>query len=481
MAKTRRYATALAAAAAAAAAALHLAAALRAPLGAASDDALHLLLARNLLSGGYAVPDAAGVPVGDPLPGFPLLMALPVGLLSPHWGLLRGAALLAAAVLVFLAWRLGRRLAGAPGAWAAALLAAANPALAAWAGVALPDIPFVAASVGGLLLLARDSPRLPELTALAALAALLRPQGALLAVALAAGVGFRSGHKRAGLFLAGALAPLGLWLLRGAFLNAAAMGTGDNWRLLRSFIDTSLLFRGATLLAGLGRGFFGGLPPPLALAALAAAGAAAVFGALRLWRANAPGARAVVLACAVDAAGLALLHVAWRAWDGRYALAFLAPALPLWAAAFAGLREKRRGAALAALLLFAAPGLRRAVSFAVEGASAPRAPEGALAAAWIRANVPNEDAMVSTEPSLFALTGARRVTYPPSASTREAWIAALRDQRVRWVVVSGSGVGSSGAAPRDPLTQFDDWAVPSPPLTLSFSDDPEGILILHLE
>ncbi|MDX6768630.1 MAG: hypothetical protein SF051_03800 [Elusimicrobiota bacterium] len=76
---------------------LHAAAALRTPLGAASDDALHLLLARNLLAGGFAVPGPGGVPVTDPLPGFPALMALPVALLAPRWGLLRAAPLLAAA------------------------------------------------------------------------------------------------------------------------------------------------------------------------------------------------------------------------------------------------------------------------------------------------------------------------------------------------------------------------------------------------
>ena len=109
MAKTRRLAPALAAAAAAGAAGFHLAAALRPPLGAASDDALHLLLARNLLAGGFAVPDAAGVPVTDPLPGFAMLMAVPETLLSPHWGLLRFAALGASAALAYFAWRLARR------------------------------------------------------------------------------------------------------------------------------------------------------------------------------------------------------------------------------------------------------------------------------------------------------------------------------------------------------------------------------------
>ena len=185
MVKTRSSWNVLAATAAVGAAGLHLAASLRTPLGAASDDALHLLLARNLASGGFAVPDAAGVPVTDPLPGFALLMAAPVTLLSPHWGLLRAASLLAASALAYGTWRLVRRLSGEAAAWAAFLLIAVNPTLIGWAGVALPDIPFAAAAAGAFYFLSREEPPMVALTALAAFGALLRPEGAILATAIA--------------------------------------------------------------------------------------------------------------------------------------------------------------------------------------------------------------------------------------------------------------------------------------------------------
>lgn len=481
MAKTRRSAAVLGAAAAGAAA-LHVCASLGTPLGAATDDALHLLLARNLLAGGFAVPDASGVPVTDQLPGFAALMALPVRLLAPHWGLLRGAAWLAAFALAVLAWRLGRRLAGEAAGWAALLLVAANPVLAAWAGVALPDVPFAAASVGAFLLLARDEPPLLALIALAALAALLRPQGAVLAAALAAGLGFRAGPKRAAALLAGALAPLSLWLLRGHFLAGGA-GYLDNWRRLQALGDTSLLFRAATLAAGLGRGFFGDLPPPAALLGLAVAAGAAASGALRLWRSRGPGARAVVLTAVVYGTGLAALHVGWRTWDGRYALPFLAPALPLWAAAFAGLYEKKRETALAVLLLAAAPGLWNAASFAAEGVRSPSAELLPAASAWIRENVPAGGAVITTEPFLVALTTGRRAYYPPPAPSRELWLAALRAAGVRCVLVRRQAARPAVVPPeaRTPLTDFDDWAVPSPPLTLAYADDAEDILLLRLD
>jgi hypothetical protein len=424
MAKTRGPARPLLAAAAAAAA-LHLAAALRAPLGAAGDDALQLLLARNLSHGGFAVPDA---------------------------------------------WRLCRRLSGEAGAWAAALLVAANPALAVWAGAALPDVPFVAASVGTFLLLSLDDPPLSSLTALAALAALLRPQGAVLAAALAAGLGFKAGPKRAFLFLAGALGPLALWLLRDRF--AAGAAAHDHVRLLGGFGAASLLFRAAALTAGLGRGFFGSLPAPAALAGLAASVAAAAWGARVLWRSGSPGARTLMPAVVLYALGLAALHAGWGAWESRDALPFLAPLLPLWGAAFADRISKRRAAALSALLLAAAPGLQRLGVCALEGARTPRTELWPLASAWVRENVPADAAVVTTEPDLLALTTGRRA-YPPSpAPSREQWVASLRAAGARFVVVHAWTEGSSS---------FDDWAVPSPPLALAFSDETENVRILRLD
>ena len=191
-----------------------------------------------------------------------------------------------------------------------------------------------------------------------------------------------------------------------------------------------------------------------------------------------------MLSAAVYGAGLAGLHVGWRTWDSRYALPFLAPALPLWAAAFAGLREKKGETALAVLLLAAAPGLWSAVSFAAEGLDSPSSAEPwPLADSWIRENVPPGDVVITTEPSLVALTTGRRAYFPPPAPSREAWIAALRAEGARWVLVhrQGSRLASPSDDARTPLSDFDDWAVPSPPLALAYSDDPEDILILRLD
>lgn len=481
MAKTRRSA-ALAAAAAAAAAGLHIASALRTPLGAASDDALHLLLARNLLSGGFAVPDAAGVPVTDPLPGFALAMALPEGLLSPHWSLMRIPALLAAAALVFCAWRLARRFSGEAAGWAAFALAALNPTLLGWAGVALPDIPFLAVSAGAFLLLADEESSPAALTALCAWAAVLRPEGVILVAAVAAGLGFRRGGKRAGLFLLGALTPLALWLLRNRLATGTPTAYVDHWREMSSARGGAALVRAAALAAGLGRGLFGSLPAPAAFAGLLAAAAAAVHGARVLWRGRAAGARTFVVAATVFFGGLAVMHAAWGVWQSRYALPFLAAALPLWAASFAALRAKHKNAALAILLLAAAPGLYRAADYVREGLTEPRVELWPRTATWLRQNVPPGAGIVSTEPYLAALLTGRRAYFPPGAATREVWIATLRSGGVRYVLVRARPQRSylTGGA-RTLLSDFDDWAVPSPPLTLAFTDEDEASTVLKLD
>jgi hypothetical protein len=226
-------------AAAAGAAFLHGAASLRLPLGAASDDALHLLLARNLLAGGFAVPGPGGVPVTDPLPGWPALMALPLALLDGHWGLLRLFPLAAAALLVWASWRLARRALGEEAALFAAGAVALDHALIGWAGVSLPDILYAALSVLALSALLEAAPPRWAVPA-AALAALLRPHGALL-LACAHGARLLWRKKEQRPLLEGA----GAYLLLLALLHLA-------WRPWQSrYVFTVLPFAAILLLAAM--------------------------------------------------------------------------------------------------------------------------------------------------------------------------------------------------------------------------------------
>ena len=134
------------------------------------------------------------------------------------------------------------------------------------------------------------------------------------------------------------------------------------------------------------------------------------------------------------------------------------------------------------LLLAAAPGLWRAASYAQEGLESPRVELWPAASAWIRENVSPDAAVISTEPYLVALTTGRRAYFPPPAPSREAWIAALRNAGVGVVMVHRQAErGGLAGDDRDLLSNFNDWAVPSPPLALAATDEPDDILFLRLE
>lgn len=465
MRRTRVVPVALAACGAAL---LHVAAALRTPLGAASDDALHLLLARNLLRGGFALPGPGGVPATDPLPGFPLLLSLPAAVLAPRWGLLRAVSLAAAALLVWGTWRLARRLLGEEAALAAAALVALNHVLVGWAGVALPDILYAALS---LLVVAEGR------SSFVAVAALLRPHGALLAVATAAGA------KAPLRFAAAALLPLGAWLLRNALVSGSATAyvanAKDQADLLASW--TTLPAHAWKLSAEcLGRGVLG-WPPGFAagLGGLALL-AACVWGARELWRRGRE--RALLRTAGLYLAFLVVVHLVWRPWQSRYALTVMPFAWITLLAASRPLFETRKPLAWALVGLLAAPGLSRGFGYAFEGLAEPRVELWPRSASWLRAHVPQGERVVSLEPYLLTLTTDREAFFPRPAENRARWLERMRAEDARWVFLrNGRARAYLSADARALMTSFDAWAVAQPPLSLAFQDEGEGVTILRLD
>lgn len=467
-------------AAVAGAAFLHIAAALRTPVGAASDDSLHLLLARNLLSGGFAVPGPSGTPVTDPLPGFPLLLAPFAALCGGHWALLRAVALASAALLVWATWRLARRAAGEEAALFAAGFVAVNQALVGWAGVALPDILYAAHSV--LVLGALAEPALPAWAApAAAVAALLRPHGALLLAGAAAGVWARHGRRAALRFALPAGLPLALWLLRNAAVSGSLSAYGRN-----AADQSDLLAAWSTLPAhawmllgeGLGRGVLG-LPHGL-LAGLGGAAllAACASGARRLTPRKE--LRPLLAGGAVYLSLLLALHLAWRPWQSRYAFTVLPFAAVLLLAALRPLLESRRPLAWALLGLLAVPGLALSFEYAFEGVARPRAQLWPRSAQWLAARAAPEDRVVCLEPYLTTLLTGREAAFPSPAPSRGAWLAGMASRGERWVLLRGREARNylskdAAALMRD----FDAWAVPGAGLSEAYSDKEEGVLILR--
>lgn len=469
-------------AAAAGAAFLHVAASLRLPLGAASDDALHLLLARNLLAGGFAVPGPAGTPVTDPLPGWPALMALPLALLEPHWPLLRLFPLLAAALLVWATWRLARRALGPEPAAFAAGAVALDHVLIGWAGVNLPDVLYAALSVLALSALVEE--RFPRWAApVTALAALLRPHGALLAAAASLGVWRRWGARRAAGFAALVLAPLALWLLRNAVVAGSATAYAKN-----AADQSDLLASWATLpahawkLVGecFGRGVLGYPPgPPAGLAGLALL-AACAYGASLLWRRKER--RPLLSGVGAYLLLLALLHLAWRPWQSRYCLTVLPFAAILLLSALRPLLERRKHLAWALLGFLAVPGLSRGFGYAFEGLAMPRSELWPRSAAWLREHAAREDRVIALEPYLVSLLTRREAGFPRHAPDRASWLADMRRRRERWIFRRGQEARNYLSADAAALMRsYDAWAVPEPPLSAAYEDKDEGVLILRLD
>ncbi|MDE2489247.1 MAG: hypothetical protein KGM24_00260, partial [Elusimicrobia bacterium] len=219
-------------AAAAAIAALHALAAYGHPFAAASDEAFYARLALAVGRGSFALPGPFGGPVTDPLPGYPLLLAVPAALAAPHWSRLWPLGLAATLGAAFLTWRLARRALTPAAAAAAALLVGLSPALVSAAGVLMPDAAYAALGAGAFLLADGDdggAGRFWALAALAGLAALLRPEGVLLGLSLALALSLSRGPRAGAALAAAALLPLAAWLARNVLVAGSVTGYASHW------------------------------------------------------------------------------------------------------------------------------------------------------------------------------------------------------------------------------------------------------------
>jgi hypothetical protein len=387
-------------------AALYAAAARRLPVGVLNDDAAHVLLARSLWSGSYSFPGGLGSPE-EFLPAFPLLLAVPVRLVAPHWDLLRAVPLAFAGLCLLLTWRLARRFLGVEASAAVVLLTALNPVVLCLAGLVMPYLPYLALSLALIDGAGAESGRpLAWLAAGAALAPLLRPQGAVLVVCLALAQWHRRGPRRAGAFLAAALAPALAWTLRNHLRAGSSLDYVDTWWTHVAAVgDAPSTARVSAILSSIycpAVLMVPGLAGPVKAAVGAAALALAVLGARRLLMTRAD-PRVFVLAAYL--AGMTSLHLTWNWINSRYAIPFV-PLLWILIAAFAA-DALPRGRAARGLLaaLFAALALRLDVYCARIGLKGearfqPKTME------WIRANVPASARLASLKPySVALLTG----------------------------------------------------------------------------
>ena len=421
--------------------AVYVLAALGTPVGIVEDDAMHILLARALRHGAFALPDAFGAPVSDPLPGFAALLTLPVMLVDPRWELLRLLGLLSAAAVVFLTWRLARRFLDERAALAAGLLTALNPLMVGRAGLVLPDLPFLALSLilfESMLAPATLSASL-LLTAGAGAATLLRPQGAMLVLSLGAGIWAAKGWRRASVFLIPAFAPLALWTLRNHLLTATASGYLHNLsteaaRLAEPRAGAS---HAVGLLAAGGDGLLAlaGLPAPWLAAAGLTALLAAGAGTVRLLR-ECEDPRIYAIACY----GILLMaiHLVWTPVEARYLILFLPFAWLMILAAAASLRGKARWAAAAALCSVLLVSVRADLTLAKGGLHGSARFQPATMA-WLRDRTPPGSRVASLEWLSVQLLSGRRAVFPSlEADNRDSWLAWNLRERVDYLHVVSS-------------------------------------------
>ncbi len=431
---------------------------MRIPVGAFNDDALFILLAKALRQGAFAWPDAAGRPLSDPLPGFPLLLMLPVWAVEPAWGLLRGVGVAAAWACVLLTWRIARR--HLPPAWAlsAAALAAVNPVLVGLGGLVIPDTVFVALALALFLLLPECASSRKARIALAVgagLAALIRPQGVALVLSLAASLWYIRGPLLGLGFLISGFVPLGLWSLRNEYLAASMSGFWDNWRsqIVRFQDPSQQTDHAGRMIASLfGEGFLGlaDFAFPLQFGAGALVLALSALGTARLLKQSKDrgGMGVQIFAMAAFCALLLCLHATWELTEARYLL----PLMPLlWILALGAARPNfsgkpaLAGAALALLLL---PALRVDLAFVRAGAvAAPSYQPRTMA--WLRRRLPPKTRLQgSAFHTVTLLTG--RVCTPPPQNVRSSaeWLADARREKVEFVLSAIEPFGAEFSFPR---------------------------------
>ncbi len=445
--------------------AFHAAASLRIPVGAASDDALFLLLARNLLKGSYSIPETGVTWVPAQLPGLPVLLAGPVSLVSFvsfDWSLFRFPMLLFSVLFVFFSWRLALRLLPPAQAAGAALLIGLNRVLVGHAGTVLPDIPF--AALGLALFEGLAAGASPALLACGAAAAcLFRPHGLLLTAALAWGLSARKGRRQSAIFFIFSVLPWALWSAAGKG-HGSGEGFAGLWSAQAGRTLPELFSHAGQILSRLiGQGCFGSPWSGPGGALWALAGLALAASALKD---RSPWIKAAGLYCALILA----LHLTWGPIFLRYAL----PAAPLLALlALKGLlpRVQAPGPFLAVL---AAGAFLQSAPLALEGVRKPAREPLPATMAWLRAHCGPGDRVETLAPFSVNLWTGIQTRFPAQASSPERWRETLAERGITYVHASAGNFSSAlpggGSAPRDLAA----WAAGYSKLEPVFGEPSEG-------
>ncbi|MBI5597407.1 MAG: glycosyltransferase family 39 protein [Elusimicrobia bacterium] len=425
-----------------------------------NDDAFYLIGARSLLQGRFAeLNHPMAPPLIQYLPGWPLLLAPLAAVFGESFlpaQLLAAACMLAAAAAA--AWAFAEDL-GEEGGFLLAAVCALNPLALSLSGAVLADAPFTLAA---LLLVGAARRRWDSAApgtwlacgAAAGAAALLRPSGLALVLALPAALAWERRRRGAAAALLGAALVYAPWLLR----NAAARGTpllyfseladpwrtdlggaasaaaGSAWFYLREMYARTLLRWPSPFGAALAAGLCGGL--------------GLLCAARGLRRTGLGGGRRFAVLATLLLAGTLLV------W-GKRSTRYLLPLVPFAAAWLLGGLEGRRArlaAVAAALLSYLPPGAAILSASLRRDRPPARAPEKTFA--WIRQSTP-PDAVFAAEldGQVYLRTGRSAVTLPRGlpAPPLGDW---ARASRVDYILIASTGEilrTPRRAGPHDPV------------------------------
>ncbi len=454
-------------------------------LGGFSDEPLFILLARSLWHGQFHLP-LINLPITDPLPGYPILLALPVHFLGRHWNYYFLVGLFQTLIALYFSWRLAREFLTPGISLLAFILISINPTLLFYSGAVFLDTAYLAVSLILFCALAQaEESSVLYWAPLSGLSPLIKPHGAILVACLMVLISLRFSWKKALIFGFVSFLPLVLWLLRNHLISGSSTGYLDNWLSQASLPQNkgNPLGHIMKVVASLwGAAPLGVYRRPWALfpfwESLGLGILLIVFfsrGVSRLIK-N-PSRQALVFSLAIYVILLNLLHFLWPSSSVRYAI----PLLPfLWIFVMAGLFVDSPGQTRnLALILSAIVFLRCGAIDRLFISPAPRETPFVSfnTLEWVKREIPPSARIDTYDGSLLMLI-TRRYAITAVANNQDNWVHLLIDKRFDYIETApffSDGFSSSyGIVTYSKQVQ---WMESSPYFKKVYSNPYEGTMI----
>jgi hypothetical protein len=409
-------------------------------LGGFSDEPLFILLAQSLWHGQFHLP-LINMPITDPLPGYPILLALPVHFLGGHWNYYFLIGFSQTLIALYFSWRLAREFLSPGISLLTFLLISINPTLLFYSGTVFLDTAYLAVSLILFCALAQaEESSIFYWAPLSALSPLIKPHGAILIACLMVLISLRFSWKKALVFGLLSFLPLVLWLARNHLISGTSTGYLDNWLSQASLPQNkgNPLFHimqvvaslwGAAPLGAYGRPwalfpFWMNLGFGILLIAFFSRGVARLI--------KNPAHQELVFSLALYVILLSFLHFLWPAASVRYAIPFLPF---VWIFVMAGLFvdspvQTRNLGLILSVVIFIRCGAIDQIFISIKPRETPIVSFNTLQ--WVKRKTPASARIDTYDGSLFMLI-AQRYAITAVANNQDNWIHLLIDKRFNYI------------------------------------------------